>query len=82
MASIEKRNRNGRSRWYVRYRDPAGVQRTKVFDPQDRRRRYLTATEAAEPVRAASRSAARRRNRGRIRQEMEGRTGSSEAEHS
>ena len=30
MASIEKRNRNGRSRWYVRYRDPAGRQRTKV----------------------------------------------------
>ena len=32
MASIEKRNRNGHSRWYVHYRDPAGRQRTKVFD--------------------------------------------------
>jgi integrase len=32
VASIEKRLRGGRTRWYVRYRDPAGVQRTKTFD--------------------------------------------------
>ena len=40
MASIEKRNRNGRSRWYVRYRDPAGRQRTKVFDRKIDAERY------------------------------------------
>jgi len=33
MASIEKRTRNGQVRWYMRYRDPAGAQRTKTFDP-------------------------------------------------
>jgi len=32
MASVERRVRNGRIRWYVRYRDPAGKQRTKTFD--------------------------------------------------
>lgn len=32
MASIEKRERNGKVRWYVRYRDPEGRQRTKTFD--------------------------------------------------
>ena len=80
MASIEKRNRNGRSRWYVRYRDPAGRQRTKVFDRKIDAERYLTT--GGQAVGQLCRSAARRRNRGRIRQEMEGRTGSSEAEHS
>ncbi len=29
MASIEKRTRGGRVRWYARYRDPAGM-----VDPQ------------------------------------------------
>ncbi|MCW2539469.1 MAG: Integrase [Frankiales bacterium] len=27
MASVERRTRNGRSRWYVRYRDPAAFDR-------------------------------------------------------
>ena len=31
MASIEKRTRNGRTTYRVRYRDPAGRQRSKVF---------------------------------------------------
>ncbi len=31
MASIEKRIRNGRTTYRVRYRDPAGKQRSKVF---------------------------------------------------
>ena len=48
MASIEKRNRNGRSRWYVRYRDPAGRQRVKVFDRKIDAERYLTTTESAK----------------------------------
>ena len=82
MASIEKRNRNGRSRWYVRYRDPAGRQRTKVFDRKIDAERYLTTTEAAKLSGSYVDPRRARRNRGRIRQEMEGRTGSSEAEHS
>jgi hypothetical protein len=32
MASIEKRVRNGRLRWYLRYRTPDGAQRTETFD--------------------------------------------------
>jgi hypothetical protein len=32
MASIEKRTRNGRTSYSVRYRDPAGHSRRKVFD--------------------------------------------------
>jgi hypothetical protein len=31
MATIEKRVRNGRTTYLVRYRDPAGRQRSKVF---------------------------------------------------
>ena len=32
VASVEKRTRNGQVRWYARYRDPSGAQRTKTFD--------------------------------------------------
>jgi hypothetical protein len=31
MAKPEKRIRNGKVRWYARYRDPEGKQRTKTF---------------------------------------------------
>ena len=31
MATIEKRVRNGRTTYRVRYRDPAGSQRSMVF---------------------------------------------------
>jgi Phage integrase, N-terminal SAM-like domain len=31
MASAEKRVRNGRARWYARYRTPDGQQRTRTF---------------------------------------------------
>lgn len=48
MASIEKRFRNGRSRWYVRYRDPAGKQRTNTFDRRVDAERFLTKNEAAK----------------------------------
>jgi integrase len=48
MASVEKRTRNGRSRWYVRYRDPAGEQRTKTFDRRVDAERYLTGVESAK----------------------------------
>lgn len=46
MASIEKRERNGRLRWYARYRDPSGRQRTKTFDRKLDAERFVTTTEA------------------------------------
>lgn len=48
MSSIEKRTRTGRARWYVRYRDPRGEQRTKVFDRKVDAERYLTTVESAK----------------------------------
>ncbi|MEP7021870.1 MAG: tyrosine-type recombinase/integrase [Pseudonocardiales bacterium] len=48
MASIEKRVRNGRSRWYIRYRDPSGNQRTKTFDRRIDGERYLITVESAK----------------------------------
>ena len=48
MSSIEKRSRNGRVRWYVRYRDPVGKQRNKAFDRKIDAERYLTTIESAK----------------------------------
>jgi integrase len=48
MASIEKRTRNGQTRWYARYRDPAGKQRVKVFDRKIDAEKYLTTVEASK----------------------------------
>src|SRR6188472_1720289 len=48
MASIEKRTRNGQVRWYMRYRDPAGVQRNKTFDRKVDAERFLTTVESAK----------------------------------
>jgi hypothetical protein len=48
MSSIEKRTRNGRTRWYARYRDPAGAQRVKVFGRKLDAERYLTTVEASK----------------------------------
>ncbi|HEY2299945.1 MAG TPA: hypothetical protein VGH43_19640 [Jatrophihabitans sp.] len=48
MASIEKRLRNGQVRWYVRYRDPAGLQHTRTFNRKVDAERYLTTTEASK----------------------------------
>jgi integrase len=48
MASIEKRTRNGRRRWYMRYRDPSGKQRTKTFDRKIDAERYLTTVESSK----------------------------------
>ncbi len=50
MASIERRTRNGQVRWYARYRDPAGVQRTKTFDRKLDAERFVTTTEARKLV--------------------------------
>jgi len=48
MASIEQRTRNGRVRWYMRYRDPNGQQRTKTFDRKIDAERYLTTIESSK----------------------------------
>jgi hypothetical protein len=52
MASIEKRNRNGAMRWYARYRDPAGRQRTGTFDRRVDAERFLTTVESSKLTRA------------------------------
>jgi integrase len=48
MASIEKRIRDGRTRWYARYRDPAGRQRTRTFNRRLDAERFLTSVESAK----------------------------------
>ena len=48
MASIEKRVRGGQVRWYMRYRDPAGVQRNKTFDRKVDAERFLTTGRVGE----------------------------------
>ncbi len=48
MASIERRKRGGKVRWYVRYRDPEGRQRTKTFDRRVDAQRHLTSVESAK----------------------------------
>ena len=46
MASIEKRTRNGRASYSVRYRDPAGHSRRKVFARKVDAARWLAENEA------------------------------------
>lgn len=48
MASVEKRTRDGSARWYARYRDPAGRQRTKAFPRRVDAEQYLTGIESAK----------------------------------
>ncbi len=48
MASVEKRTRNGQVRWYARYRDPSGQQRTKTFDRKADAERFLTTIESSK----------------------------------
>jgi hypothetical protein len=48
MATIEKRVRNGRTTYRVRYRDPAGRQRSKVFARKADAQRFLNETETAK----------------------------------
>jgi hypothetical protein len=45
MASIEKRIRDGQTRWCVRYRTPSGEQRNKTFTRKVDAERYLTGIE-------------------------------------
>ncbi|HEY8503138.1 MAG TPA: tyrosine-type recombinase/integrase, partial [Gemmataceae bacterium] len=48
MASIQKRVRNGRTSYSVRYRDPAGRSRRKDFQRKADAERWLVANEAAK----------------------------------
>jgi integrase len=48
VASIEKRVRNGRTSYRVRYRDPAGAQRSKVFGRKVDAEDWLIANEDAK----------------------------------
>ena len=48
VASIEKRTRNGRLRYYVRYRDPSERQIVKVFNRKIDADRYLISIENAK----------------------------------
>ena len=47
MAKPEKRMRNGKVRWYARYRDPDGKQRAKAFDRQVDAQAFLDDLHAA-----------------------------------
>jgi hypothetical protein len=44
MASIKRRADRG-NRWEVRYRDPAGKQRARLFDRHQDAEQFMTATE-------------------------------------
>lgn len=46
MSSVEKRTRNGKVRWYARYRDADGRQRTKTFDRKVDAERIMTTVGA------------------------------------
>ena len=48
MATIQKRVRNGKTTYRVRYRDPAGMQRSKVFARKADAQRFLNETETAK----------------------------------
>ena len=48
MATIEKRVRNGKTTYRVRYRDPEGRQRSKVFARKADAQRFLNETETAK----------------------------------
>ena len=48
MATIERRVRNGKTAYRVRYRDPAGGQRSRVFARKADAQRFLNETETAK----------------------------------
>ena len=48
MASIEKRQRNGRPVWRAHYRTPAGGQRNKTFARKVDAERFLASVESAK----------------------------------
>jgi hypothetical protein len=46
VASIEKRVRSGKTRWYARYVDDKGKDKSKVFDRRADAERFLTSVKA------------------------------------
>lgn len=48
MASVERRDRNGRTTYVARWRDPAGVQRKRSFTRKGEAERYLVSIESAK----------------------------------
>jgi hypothetical protein len=48
LATVEKRVRNGRTTYRVRYRDLVGRQRSKVFDRSVDAKRWLHENETAK----------------------------------
>jgi integrase len=48
MASVEKRVRDGRARWYARYRTPDGKQRSETFDRKVDAERFLVEVESTK----------------------------------
>jgi hypothetical protein len=48
MSKPEKRIRNGKVRWYVRYYDPSGKQLSKTFNRQVDAERFLRRIETAK----------------------------------
>lgn len=48
MASVEKRVRDGRARWYARYRTPDGKQRTRTFSRKVDADRFLVEVESSK----------------------------------
>ena len=50
MASIEKRVRDGRTRWYARYRTPDGIQRSRSFDLKRDAADFLSSVENSKLV--------------------------------
>jgi integrase len=48
MASVEKRVRNGRTRWYARFRTPDGTQQTKTFVRKVDADRFLVDVESSK----------------------------------
>ena len=48
MARVEKPTRDGRVRWYARYRAPDGSQKSKTFSRRIDPERYLTGIESTK----------------------------------
>lgn len=48
VASVERRERDGKKRWYARYRTIEGSQRTKTFDRRIDAEKFLAEVEAAK----------------------------------
>jgi hypothetical protein len=48
VSSIEKRVRDGHTRWLVRFRDPAGAQRARTFTKRRDAEQHLIGVESSK----------------------------------